>query len=288
MSAPRCGNSLALVDLALSSLLLAPAAGLFTSFEPPPAALARAPDLRRGHEVLFCIRHGLLDSSAMSTPGVVPATAAVNSAAASTQGSPPPAADAYLPPSTAEDEVRSSATPVPPAAEDDAQSQPMTASASNSSLTVGADHVDDIQNVYGTRSRNRTGGTRPNYADDKELDLEIEAAGRISKPTTLSGFAAVNGSALTGGDATPQSAARPSTPASLPVPSKKRKHPGGQTTSASAPAHSSHTLDSRSRYSSSAASSYVQTNMMTFRRVESRLNAKKQLVADDGTVLAAN
>ncbi|RMZ81033.1 hypothetical protein DV738_g2462, partial [Chaetothyriales sp. CBS 135597] len=136
----------------------------------------------------------------------------------------------------------------------------MAASAPNSSLTAGVDNVDDIQNVYGTRSRNRTGGTRPNYADDKELDLEIEAAGRISKA---------------------------STPSSTPVVSKKRKHPGGHTSAAAPAAHSAHSLDSRSRHSGQA-SSYVETNMMSFQRVGSRLNAKKQLVADDGTVLQAD
>ncbi|RMD44877.1 hypothetical protein DV735_g376, partial [Chaetothyriales sp. CBS 134920] len=211
----------------------------------------------------------------MSTSGgFAAAVAPVNSAAPSTQGSLSPRADAYAPPSTAEGDVPPSATPAAPTASEDAHSQPVAAAAPASSLTAGVDNVDDSQNVYGTRSRNRTGGTRPNYADDKELDLEIEAAGRISN-------------AMASGDATPQSAARASTPSSAPVVSKKRKHPGSQTSTAAAHAHSAHSLDSRSRHSGSA-SSYVETNMMSFQRVGSRLNAKKQLVADDGTVLQAD
>src|ERR1700760_4678107 len=55
-----------------------------------------------------------------------------------------------------------------------AQSQPMTATASSSSsLPPPLENGDNAASGYGTRSRNRTGG-RPNYAEDKELDLEIE------------------------------------------------------------------------------------------------------------------
>lgn len=35
---------------------------------------------------------------------------------------------------------------------------------------------------YGTRSRNRTGNPRPNYAEDKEIDLELE----VAQPATQS------------------------------------------------------------------------------------------------------
>lgn len=171
----------------------------------------------------------------------------------------------------------------------------MTATHSNSSQNPDG----DASAPYGTRSRNR--GPRINYADDKELDLEIEASGRITKAnsrkaaaaakdsylnsaTPTNGFSVINAVSISNGDHPPSQkdgAAQPQSQA--PAPSKKRKQPGTSTTASGAttpfalgpriPAQPAH---------------YVVSNVMSFAKSEARLNAKKQLVADDGTTLAAN
>jgi hypothetical protein len=189
-----------------------------------------------------------------------------------------------------------SVSPSAPAAaglssETNAQSQPMTATASSSSsLPPPPENGDSAASGYGTRSRNRTGG-RPNYAEDKELDLEIEA---LSKPSRSSkraaatidpqpvaaGFGTVNGSAL------PDKPSDDAPPAAVPAPSKKRKHPGSNHTVA-APATTVSTTRAKPN-ASVPFKGYVETNMMSFSRSGSKLNAKKQLTADDGTTIQAN
>src|ERR1700709_2427937 len=72
------------------------------------------------------------------------------------------------------------------ASEANLQSQPMTATGSSSSLQPPLENGDSAASGYGTRSRNRTGGARPNYAEDKEVDLEIEAAAKPSRTSKRS------------------------------------------------------------------------------------------------------
>jgi hypothetical protein len=174
---------------------------------------------------------------------------------------------------------------------------------------------------YGTRSRNRTGAIRPNYAEDKELDNLIEANGKITKaappkaaapPAAIDfaaadlesnsnhaarrGFAAVNtsvsdlnGNTLVARDLIPGTStfsANPSMNGNGPPPqSKKRKQPGGNTTvSAPSAANSS----SRMPRSSAGARQHHETNMMTFEGCGARLTRHKELKADDGTILSVN
>jgi hypothetical protein len=190
--------------------------------------------------------------------------------------------------------------------------------------TVDASDVNGAA-PYGTRSRNRTGASRPNYADDKELDHLIEANGKITKsapskaaapPATVAavdlepadnerhsnhparrGFAAVNanGSDLNGNTpiardpipGTSTFAANPSVNGTGPASqSKKRKQPGGNATVA-AP-NVANSLVSRMPRSSASARQHQETNMMTFEGCGARLTANKELKADDGTVLAVN
>lgn len=199
------------------------------------------------------------------------------------------------------------------------QSQPMTATTSSASQNPAIADGDGSADAptYGTRSRNKGGNARPNYADDRELDLEIEAAGRIpkSKPKKATahtstpalsgaqedprvvpaqnGFASVNASAATTNGVPAPRDPLPgmstfSTQATAPGPSKKRKQPGGSSTTASTPAPTQAMSKTRVGASSSTSRLHLETNMMTFDRCRSRLNAKKQLIADDGTALAAN
>ena len=175
---------------------------------------------------------------------------------------------------------------------------------------------------YGTRSRNRTGASRPNYAEDKELDQLIEANGKITRPVPLKaaapstdidseaadlernsngaprrGFAAVNTTAPEVNGNTPLArdlipgtstfSANPSVNGNGPAPqSKKRKQPGANTT-LSATGTANHSV-SRMPRSSVGVRQHHETNMMTFEGCGARLNSKKELKADDGTILSVN
>ena len=141
------------------------------------------------------------------------------------------------------------------------------------------------------RSRNRTGG-RPNYAEDKELDLEIEA---LSKPSRVSKrFASAADqqppvtAAMTVDDgALPEQVTEHPPPVAAPAPSKKRKHPGSNHTVSTPTAAAVNPV--RARPSASVPfKGYIETNMMSFLRCGSKLNAKRQLAADDGTTIQAN
>ena len=230
----------------------------------------------------------------MSAVDVVSSTTPLRSRSPSKAPSRPSSSHLDVPPSTTQDVQM----PPAPDTQDIPQSQPMTATASASSQNPFPDDSDpNAVPTYGTRSRNRPGASRPNYADDKELDMEIEAAGRLSKasskkaassthqvaeptPAAPMGFAAINSVSISNGEPSTQS----STPGPAPAPSKKRKQPGTSTISGSATP--SYTVVPRSK--PHHVSAYVETNLMSFSRCGAKLNNKKQLVADDGTALAAN
>lgn len=212
-------------------------------------------------------------------------------------------ADAFTndaPPSASGRSGRSASPPTDmaaaPSLETNPQSQPMTATvSSSSSLQPTLDNGDSAASGYGTRSRNRTGG-RPNYAEDKELDLEIEALSKPSRSSKRSGPTsdqqpATDGFMSVNGTAPPEKPvetmpATTSSPAAAPAPSKKRKHPGSNHTVATASTSAS---SSRTKHPMSIPfKGYVETNMLSFSRCGSKLNAKRQLVADDGTSIQAN
>lgn len=197
---------------------------------------------------------------------------------------------------------------------DSLQSQPMTATASTSSLTAAQENDENgTATPYGTRSRNRAGGPRPNYADDKELDLEIEAAGRIQRPSgrktgtptngtrdndaaasqsrpscatmNASAFSSTTANAATK-DAIPGTSTFSANP-TAPAPSKKRKHPGSSSTSSTSRVN--HVSTGRARaHLAAQPRQQAETNMMSFDGCGARLNARGELVADDGTVLKPN
>lgn len=227
------------------------------------------------------------------------------------QPSEPPSA---LPesPSPATDAQKPTDSDIPPAPA--AESQPMTASNSSSSpppnITTKGSTADAVP--YGTRSRNRTGAARPNYAEDKELDMDFEAApaakessgGRKSR-----GSDQIPASQSETGRATSsvRRAATDATQSSAVQNLSKEQIPGTSTFSANllsiAPAvgqpltkkrktasasHShTHTPTYSSSLSGQALSDYRLSNMMSFENCQSRLKDDK-LVADDGTVLESN
>lgn len=211
----------------------------------------------------------------------------------------PSASQKDAPPSVLTTSVDVSPAPEPAPSLDTPQSQPMTASASSSSQHPPGENGDGSAGPYGTRSRNRTGGTRINYAEDKELDIDLEPVPKVSRSSkrasaantehqpTSSGIAVINNN-NNGQQPESAAAARPSTPvtSSTPAPSKKRKQPGSHHTVA---ANSTVGGSSRPRQATSVPfKGYLETNMMSFSKCGQRLNDKKQLVADDGTTVQAN
>ncbi|TVY48953.1 Lid2 complex component [Lachnellula occidentalis] len=195
-------------------------------------------------------------------------------------------------------------------------SQPMTATNSNASTPS----IKDIGSAapYGTRSRNRTGTSRPNYAEDKELDMEFEApptakdnlarkaratdlnASDVGKPANSSRKGAApegdqpatlqihNKDPIPG---TSTFSANPAT-AAVPTQSKKRKAAAQSTTNQTEQGPSQTTLPvqtvtRRASMAAQVAAGFRETNMLTFENCDGRLKEKK-LVADDGTLLEVN
>ena len=192
-----------------------------------------------------------------------------------------------------------SATPNPP--------QPLTAVNDNSDSNASA--------PYGTRSTNRTRGVRPNYAEDKDIDIEglgpsrARAAtskkpvailqneegehqqdnlGQLIKKTAVTNGDHVVGQTIlpsaTGSEATNHTASQVVNGTNNHSAYKKRKQPGSSTT-ISAP-HSAGAGQTRLRPSQPISQRYPrETNIMTFDDCRARLNGEGQLCADDGTVL---
>jgi hypothetical protein len=200
-----------------------------------------------------------------------------------------------------------------------AESQPMTASNSTSShpSTKDAPPSNGTASIpYGTRSsRNRTGASRPNYAEDKELDMEFEVSsvrensGRKGK-TAMAEQANADTSRQTVSTRKPADSEIDQPPS---VQNIKDPIPGTSTFSAK-PASSTASTGSKKRkaisqpslaQSQSQAQSQIlntprpsvmahslgglqDSNMLSFEGCGAQLNEGNQLVADDGTVLEVN
>lgn len=166
----------------------------------------------------------------------------------------------------------------------------------------GTDDAMAVDATYGTRSRNKTGNARPNYAEDQEMDFEYSSSTTTKKkpaaesadPTQSTSevkrareFAHLIGGSTEG---TPSSAHDPANKESTPVsnPSKKRKAAGPPVMSAQLPPAANSPLPSASRKVAAQPSTARETNVMTFTKHKSCLNKKGELTADDGTKLSAN
>lgn len=179
---------------------------------------------------------------------------------------------------------------------------------------------------YGTRSRNRTGASRPNYAEDKDLDVEMFEPDRREDESKKATRQAGSANASQGGAAAPRpsngsSSRKPlptesthhaaqkeqtstttsnstpsavTTPAPSTQPSRKRK---AATSQASTPA-SGHvqqslsngattTVQRRPAVVSHSGIGYSETNMLTFENCAGKPKDGK-IIADDGTVLEVN
>lgn len=169
---------------------------------------------------------------------------------------------------------------------------------------LNGDSSTPVSTTYGTRSRHRPGRARPNYADDKDIDLEIEAASKYQKPSRKSlntaapstathvtdSPAKTNGVQVDAEDSPmyerddssdngTASGGRAPTASS----SKKRKQPGSGTT-----LFTPHTAPSKPRTIGHTRAQFIGTNMLSFERSKARLNGQEQLIADDGTTIMVN
>lgn len=176
---------------------------------------------------------------------------------------------------------------------------------------------------YGTRSRNRPGRSRINYAEDTEMDFEMTAPaptnGNTSDPPSRSSVAAENGQSLGVGakkgagagqgsapwgnsgsnlkdtqataSITGSSAATPATSSSTSQPTtKRRKNAAKDATNgvqASAAAPSQTAKRSAPAQAPSSAPYSRETNMMTFESSGAMLR-NGQLQADDGQIVSVN
>ncbi|EMF10671.1 uncharacterized protein SEPMUDRAFT_49440 [Sphaerulina musiva SO2202] len=166
---------------------------------------------------------------------------------------------------------------------------------------------------YGTRSRNRT-STRPNYAEDQEMDFEYSSsaattgkkkASETSSSATntltqasdtkrapeVTSFQAINGhgGSVAGAGGKDSSASTPT--ATTTGTSKKRKAAGhaaaalqATTASATPPPVAARKPAAPAGLSSQAR----ETNVMSFSKHRACLNKKGELIADDGTKLSVN
>ncbi|KAF2498439.1 hypothetical protein BU16DRAFT_615480 [Lophium mytilinum] len=207
-----------------------------------------------------------------------------------------------------------SAVGTPSATDAPAQSQPMTATTSASSHASAKESSAGAA-PYGTRSRNRPGTSRINYAEDVEMDFEAAPApanGTISEAPSRGSLASEgrqspgsigkkpNGTGNATWAPTPPSKEAPSTipgtssfsanPNVAPAPQPKRRknaanhattngnHSGG---------YASGQASSRRSTAMIAANHSRETNMMTFEKSKAFLKNGK-LEADDGTFLSVN
>ncbi|KAJ4268375.1 putative PHD type zinc finger protein with BAH domain-containing protein [Fusarium torreyae] len=202
------------------------------------------------------------------------------------------------------------------ASDPDAQSvaDPMT---TQSGLDGAAKDVGaDTASPYGTRSRNRNGYSRINYAEDKDIDADVydyyhDKKDGDSKKTSRQSSAAVNSDAPRGG-ASSRKAGTDEVKAAQPVNPPKEQQSGGSsnastttqppvasqptrkrkvaTQSAGSTSQATSTNNSSKKTSATgppAGISWPETNMLTFDDCKGR-PVDGRMVADDGTVLEPN
>ncbi|KAI8676924.1 hypothetical protein NCS56_00581400 [Fusarium sp. Ph1] len=176
----------------------------------------------------------------------------------------------------------------------------------------------DTASPYGTRSRNRTGTSRPNYAEDKDIDTDVydyyhDKKDHDSKKSSRQASAAANGDAPPRGGANSRKAGTDEAKAGQPAnaskeqqpvassnaststhstgpsqPTRKRKaanQPAGSTSQGASANGSSKKATTAS--GPTTGISWPETNMLTFDDCKAR-PVNGRMVADDGTVLEAN
>lgn len=201
------------------------------------------------------------------------------------------------------------------------ESRDASTEAQNPSQPASKDSDENGAVPYGTRSRNRPGRSRPNYAEDTEMDFEMTAAptnGNSSDPPSRTSTAAEGGQTpgvsgkkgsgsakgnATGGNAGPISKDSPANPNISGAPSvtaatqpsaaqppvKRRKNAAttnGNHASAAAPSQAG-AVAKRGNQIMVAANSARESNMLTFENTGAVLKDGR-MVADDGQTMSIN
>ena len=197
---------------------------------------------------------------------------------------------------------------------------PQTVVSSTSSSSPSLKDAPSGVAPYGTRSRNRAGVSRPNYAEDREIDMEFEVQPPIKEDDTRKGNRALDNrstmveptaagatgrkSTGTGPDevATAQLVLKDHIPGTSTFsahisgnnptqPSKKRKATTNSTSSITNGNHFTGnvatTMATNKSVLSQNVQAYKESFMLSFNNCAARLQNNK-LVADDGTTLAIN
>ena len=208
-----------------------------------------------------------------------------------------------------------------------AESQPMSATSSSSSNPVEQRNGNPVEgngtSPYGTRSRNRNGHSRPNYAEDRDPDMDFEftsnkkGSAAASQPPAHVNDIDKSGGSNTRRSSNPMSSAllqsskilppnvskdtlpgmssfplNPEMPnvASAPAPSRKRKAPGANPTSHASTTTTQTPSAVPSRRTASGAAAVASgraVNLMTFENCRGYLKNGK-LRADDGTTISVD
>ncbi|KAK6587193.1 hypothetical protein PZA11_000483 [Diplocarpon coronariae] len=197
-----------------------------------------------------------------------------------------------------------------------AESQAMTAtnaSPANLSAKEAASSGTGPALTYGTRSRNRTGISRPNYAEDKELDVDLELASPVKEGNGRKSRAVDSAPSTGNGHTQPKSTSGPGVEHSLAVQfNPKESIPGTSSFSANPAAAGTHSkkrkaatqaatqpqpqvpfqnaqqaMNRKASIATPAGGVVEDSNMLSFEGCGGHLKDKK-LVADDGTMLEVN
>jgi hypothetical protein len=201
-----------------------------------------------------------------------------------------------------------------------AVSQPMTASTSSSSNPSLKDATTGTASPYGTRSRNRAGVSRPNYAEDRETEMEFEiqptgeddiqkvvrASAGDPRSTTTQDPATIrrgtqvdyntNGQVLSKDHIPGTSTFSANPAAAVATQTSKKRKANGQPVPSSAntllpiinsASSGSQTNTRRASIATQSVTGGRESNMLSFENCAGRLKDGK-LVADDGTTLGVN
>lgn len=239
------------------------------------------------------------------------------SRASSTRNSTPAAASSMIRQSAQEPQDSPSvAEPVQPTQE--------TAKVASGSERSPSKEDEIVAAPYGTRSRNRPGRSRPNYAEDAEMDFELTAAptnGTTSDLPSRNSVAAENGQSSTGSGkkstgagqgnvswgnsgtnpkdnaaivntpGTPATTATPPTKTAQQPPTKRRKNAATNATNGSLAKTATPSQAGAKRgngnHATIVAPSARESNMLTFENTGAILTDGR-LIADDGQTVSVN
>ncbi|TID16526.1 hypothetical protein E6O75_ATG11644 [Venturia nashicola] len=210
-----------------------------------------------------------------------------------------------------------------PGVDESAPSEPRTRLPSTSSQVSSKEPPVPVSSSYGTRSRNRRGGDRPNYAEDTEMDFEManQATARPRDPSLSSSddeplspvpfglpqspppapapapappkrVPATNGWTALNKEASVPSISAVTAASTVPAPSRKRKAAAiaSQNIAAGNPSipAAAQTGSKKGGMASLPTPPSRETNMVTFENCNTTLNKDGHLVSDEGVVYAPN